>query len=129
MNDMNDLDDKIRKALNTNDAQMLGNPNEGLRLDQQVIAVFRQCNRLMNTIAIVFTFVFMGLGIYCVVRFFDTDVTKELLAWGFGFSMCMIAVSMLKMWFWMEMQRVAITREVKRVELLTARLLQELAAK
>jgi len=129
MNDMNDLDDKIRKALSNEDAAMIGNPNDGLRLDHQVIAVFKGGNLFMNMIAIVFTFVFMGIGIYCVVRFFDTDVTKELLTWGFGFSMCMIAVSMLKLWFWMEMHRIAVTREVKRVELLTARLLQELAAK
>jgi hypothetical protein len=33
---------------------------------------------------------------------------------------------MLKMWFWMEMQRIAVTREVKRVELLTAKLLERM---
>lgn len=129
MNDMNDLDDKIRKALSNKDAAMIGDPNDGLRLDQQVIAVFKHGNRFVNTIAFVFTFVFLGLGIYCVVRFFDTEVTKELIAWGLGFSMCMIAVSMFKLWFWMEMHRIAVTREVKRVELLAARLLQVIQSK
>jgi hypothetical protein len=38
----------------------------------------------------------------------------------------MLAVAMLKMWFWMEMQRIAVTREVKRVELLTAKLLERM---
>lgn len=126
---MNDLDAKIRKALNNSDAAMIGDPNDGLRLDQQLIGVFKGGNRFMNAIAMIFTFVFLGLAIYCVVRFFDTDVTKELLIWGYGFSICALAVSMLKLWFWMEMQRIAVTREVKRVELLTARLLQELASK
>ena len=129
MNDINDLDEKIRKALSRDDAAMIGDPNDGLRLDQQVIGVFKGGNRFMNAIAITFTFVFLGLAIYCVVRFFDTDVTKELIAWGIGFGTCALAVSMLKLWFWMEMQRIAVTREVKRVELLTARLLQELASK
>ena len=129
MTDMNNLDDKIRKALSNEDAEMIGDPNDGLRLDQQVIAVFKGGNRFMNMIAFSFTFVFMGLAIYCVVRFFDTDITKELLIWGFGFSLCVMAVSMLKIWFWMEMQRIAVTREIKRVELLTARLLEELVAK
>ena len=129
MNDMKNLDDQIRKALSNKDAAMIGDPNDGLRIDQQLIAVFKHGNRFMNAIAMIFTLVFLGIGIYCVVRFFETDVTKELLAWGFGFSMCMIAVSMLKLWFWMEMHRIAVTREVKRVELLTARLLQELATK
>ncbi|MBL4864737.1 MAG: hypothetical protein JKY63_07645 [Rhodobiaceae bacterium] len=129
MTDMNDLDEKIRKALSRDDAAMIGHPNDGLRLDHQVIAVFKGGNLFMNAIAMIFTFVFFGLAIYCVVRFFHTDITKELLTWGFGFSTCALAVSMLKMWFWMEMQRIAVTREVKRVELLTARLLQELASK
>jgi len=127
MNDMNDLDNKIRKALSNEDAAMIGDPNDGLRLDQQVLGVFKSGNRFMNGVAMVFTFVFLGLAIYCAVRFFETDVTKELLMWGFGFSMCVLAVSMLKLWFWMEMQRVAVTREVKRVELLSARMLEELA--
>jgi len=128
MNDMNDLDNKIRKALSNDDAAMIGSPEDGLRLDQLVLSVFKSGNRFMNSIAMVFTFVFLGLAIYCAVRFFDTDVTKELLAWGFGFSLCILAVSMFKLWFWMEMHRIAVTREVKRVELLTARLLQELAS-
>jgi Family of unknown function (DUF6768) len=129
MNDMNNLDDKIRKALSQDDAKMLGDPHDGLRLDQLVLSAFKQGNRFINGIAMVFTFVFLAIAIYAVVRFFGTEDTKELLTWGFAFSMCVLAVSMLKLWFWMEMQRVLVTREVKRVELLTARLLQELAAK
>ena len=129
MTDINNLDDQIRRALNPNDAAMIGNPNDGLRLDQQVISVFKNGNRFMNAIAMVFTFVFMGLAIYCVIRFFDTEITKELLIWGFAFTFCFLTISMLKIWFWMEMHRIAVTREVKRVELLTARLLQELNTK
>ena len=126
---MNNLDDQIRKALSPDDAEKIGNPEDGLRLDQQVLGVFQGGNRFMNVIAMIFTFIFLGLAIYCVVRFFETDVTKELIAWGLGASMCFMAISMFKIWFWMEMQRLAVTREVKRVELLTARLLQELASK
>lgn len=126
MSGMNDLDDKIRKALSNDDAAMIGAPEDGLRIDQLMLSTLKTRNKFITMIAFLYTFVFMGLAIWCAVRFFDTDVTKELLAWGFGFSVCVLAVSMLKMWFWMEMQRIAITREVKRVELLTARLLQEL---
>ncbi len=126
---MKNLDDQIRNALSPDDAEMIGDPEDGLRLDQQLIGVFKGGNRFMNAIAMIFTFVFLGLAIYCVVQFHDTNNTKELLAWGFGICLCFMAVSMLKLWFWMEMHRIAVTREVKRVELLTARLLQELAAK
>ena len=129
MNDMNELDEQIRKALSNEDAALIGDPNDGLRLDQQVLSVIQSGNTFMNSIVIIFSLVFFGLSVYCVVRFFGTDITKELLTWGFAFGLCTLAMSMLKIWFWMEMQRLAVTREVKRVELLTARLLEELVAK
>ncbi|MEE8169622.1 MAG: DUF6768 family protein [Phycisphaerae bacterium] len=34
----------------------------------------------------------------------------------------MSAVAMLKIWYWMEMQRIVVMREIKRVELQIARL-------
>jgi Family of unknown function (DUF6768) len=121
---MKDLDDQIRKALNHDENELIGEPEDGLRIDQLMLSTFKSRNKFITVIAFIYTFVFMGLAIWCAIRFFNTDVTKELLTWGFGFTICMMAVSMLKMWFWMEMQRIAITREVKKVELLTARMLQ-----
>lgn len=123
---MNNLDEHIRNALSPDDATMIGDPDDGLRIDQLMLSTLKTRNWFITGVAFVYTFVFLGLAIWCAVRFFGTDVTKEQLAWGFGFTVCTLGVSMLKMWFWMEMQRIAITREVKKVELLTARMLQEL---
>lgn len=123
---MDNLDKQIQDALNPKDRAMLGNPDDGMRIDQLMRATFQTRNKFITAIAFIYTFAFLGLGIWCVVRFFDSTETKHLLAWGFGFSACMLAVSMLKMWFWLEMQRIAVTREVKRVELLTAKLLERM---
>ncbi|MCA9302823.1 MAG: hypothetical protein KC996_01735 [Phycisphaerales bacterium] len=125
---MNNIDEQIRHALNSEEQAMMGDPGDGLRIDQLILSPFRSRNWFITAIAMVYTLVFLGLAIFCAVRFFDASETKILLAWGFGFSFCMLAVSMLKMWFWMEMQRIAVTREVKRVQLLSARLLHELHA-
>ena len=123
---MDNLDKQIREALNPEDRELIGEPEEGLRADQLMLATFRTRNRILTALAFVYTFAFMGLAIWCAVRFFGATETKHQLAWGFAFSFCMMAVAMLKMWFWMEMQRIAVTREVKRVELLTAKLLERL---
>lgn len=122
---MDDLDHKIQNALNDENAKLLGKPNDELRIDQLMISTFRSRNWFVTAVAMLYTLVFLGLGILCAVRFFGTHETKSLLAWGFGFSFCMLAVAMLKMWFWMEMQRISVTREIKRVELLIARLLEQ----
>jgi len=124
---MDNLDKQIRDALNPEDRKLVGNPEDGMRVDQLMLATFKTRNKFITVIAFVYSFAFMGLAVWCAFRFFDATETKHLLAWGFAFSFCMLAVAMLKMWFWMEMQRIAVTREVKRVELLTATLLERLS--
>jgi len=126
---MMNLDDQIRNALSSQDAEMIGGPDDGLRIDQLVFSTFRSRNWLVTGSIVVVSFIVMGLSIWCIVRFFDSQETKDLLTYGFGFLLGMFMISFMKVWFWLEMQRIAITREVKKVELLTARLLQELNAK
>ncbi len=123
---MNNLDDQIRNALSSQDAEMIGGPDDGLRIDQLVFSTFRSRNWLVTGSIFVVSIVVMVISIWCVVRFFDSSETKDLLAYGLGFLLGMCMISMMKVWFWLEMQRIAITREVKKVELLTARMLQEL---
>lgn len=123
---MKTIDDQIRNALSNEDAEMIGGPNDGLRLDQLLISTFQSRNRFITIMIMLVSFVFLGLSIWCAVRFFGAEDTKELLTWGFGFIIGIFAVSFMKIWFWLEMQRIAITREVKKVELLTARLLESI---
>jgi hypothetical protein len=42
--------------------------------------------------------------------------------WATACIMCTAAVALLKTWYWMEMQRIVVMREIKRVELQIARL-------
>ena len=63
-----------------------------------------------------------GLFLYCLVQFFKAEVTKELLKWGFGSVIFMLSVSMLKVFAWMQMDKNAILRELKRLELLISSL-------
>ena len=55
----------------------------------------------------------------------DALVNRTWLAIGFVF--CINAVAMLKLWYFMEMNKNAVTREVKRLELQIARLAKRLS--
>ena len=55
-------------------------------------------------------------AIYCTVQFFNTDVTNELITWGIAGWMCLMIITMLKLFTWMQMDKRAIMRELKRVE-------------
>jgi hypothetical protein len=123
---MNNLDDQIRKALNPSDAEMLGDPDDGLRVDQLVISTFRSRHWIMTVPIVIVSFVVFALTIWCLVEFFDATEVQHMIGWAMGVITGTFMIGFTKIWFWMEMQRIAITREVKRVELLSARLIQKL---
>jgi len=52
-----------------------------------------------------------------------------MLRWGAGFFFTAFVALNAKNWYWMQMERIAMTREIKRVELLVAHLAAELRAR
>jgi hypothetical protein len=60
--------------------------------------------------------------IYCLVQFFNTDNTNELIKWASAGFLSMIAMGMLKLFVWMQMDKNDILREFKRLELQIANL-------
>ena len=68
------------------------------------------------------TAIFMFLAVFCGWRFLHRLDTEEALAWAVGFGFCMFVVGGLKVWFWMEMNKNRVLRELKRIELRLAAL-------
>lgn len=124
---MSTLDDKIRDALNKQDRA-----DPELFPDEQSVwtqwfGIYRGRNRWINMLASAFTFVFFALAVWMTISFFNAETTQSMLAWGLGTLFCMIAVGNLKMWMWMQMDKNAVLREVKRLELQVALLVQRRA--
>ena len=63
------------------------------------------------------TLVFFAFFVYCTVQFFNTDETNELIKWGIGALVFIFGVSFLKVFAWMQMDKNALLRELKRLEL------------
>ena len=68
------------------------------------------------------TVIFFSFFVYCLVQFFGTDITNELIQWGIGIVVSLLGVSMLKIFAWMQMDKKALIREFKRLELQVASL-------
>ncbi len=68
---------------------------------------------LLNVVQVV---AFVG-AVYCGIQFFNTDVTNELIKWGIAGWFCLMVVTLMKLFTWMQMDKQAILRELKRVEL------------
>ncbi len=119
-----ELDDKIREALRADPA--LADPMTEEGWFEMLSQVFRGRRRWLNAHGVIVSIVFFALMIYCAVRFFDAQDTRSMIAWATGFLFCNLAVAMLKLWFWMEMQKNTVLREVKRLELQVLRLVKGL---
>ncbi len=66
-----------------------------------------------------------GVFVYCLVRFFGTESTNELIKWASAGFLCMIFMGMLKLYVWMQMDKNDILSELKRLELQVATLAQK----
>ncbi len=119
---MNELDKKIKEALRQEDAELFEDLGGEPSVFEMIIDTFRGKHWWLSVLTFFWTLVFMVLGILSAVRFFKTDDSRDMMMWALAFIFCMMAVSMLKMWFWMELNKNAITREIKRLELQIARL-------
>ncbi|MBT8273227.1 MAG: hypothetical protein KJO77_05435 [Bacteroidia bacterium] len=68
---------------------------------------------LMNIVTLGF---FVGF-IYCIVQFFGTENTNEMIKWTAGGFLCVMTVGMIKIFLWMQMDKNALLREIKRLEI------------
>jgi hypothetical protein len=118
---MNELDRKIREALPPIEAELLGPPDEP-SMWKEVKQLFQGKLWWISLVVAVAVAAFTLFMVLSVVYFFQAQTEKEMLAWAGAFGFSLIAVSFSRLWFWLILHRNAVVREVKRVELLVARL-------
>lgn len=124
-----DLDDKIKQALQMDAEevkQVLDNENG---LFDQLFGIFRGSMKLWNIFGLVLSLITAALMFWSGYHFYISESVDERLFWGVLLLVFLIGVMVLKIRFWLEMNRYSTSREIKRLELvvaqLTARLTQE----
>jgi len=111
-----DIDQLIKETLTQEEAKFYDDLDEQNVL-QMLGGLFKGKNAWLIVIMNIMTLIFFTLFVYCLVQFFKTEVTNELIKWGIGGFVFLMAVSMLKMFAWMQMDKNALLRELKRLEL------------
>ena len=119
---MNELDKKIREALRKEDAELFDDFGAEPSVFEMIFETFRGRHWWLSAITVFWSLVFFVLAIFSATKAVGTEDPSERTIWALAFVFCVLAVSMLKMWFFMEMNKNAITREIKRLELQIARL-------
>ncbi len=124
---MEDIDQLIKETLTKEEAKFYDD------LDEQgvfamILGIFKGKNKWIMFMMNVMTLVFFVLFIYCLVKFFQAEATKELIKWSIGTIIFLLGVSMLKMFSWMQMDKNALLREMKRLELQVSSLANKLSS-
>ena len=126
---MNELDKKIREALRAENADLAGDFDSEPSIFETLFETFRGKHRWLVFLSIFWTVVFMALAVLSVIQFFRAEETRDLVMWAAASALFLSGVSMMKVWFWMELNKNAVTREIKRLELQIARLAGRLKEK
>ena len=121
-----EFDDKIKQALGAEDAEFYAEFAQEPSLLEQGLELFQIRNRWVIVLMTIVMPIFVVIGFYSLWRFFGAQETKALVGWAMGFGSCMSALSMMKIWIWMQMEKNNTIREIKRLELQVARLTQRL---
>ena len=123
--DREKIDELIKETLNQEEAKFYDELEEQ-NLIGKLGEVFKGKMGWLAIVMNVFHLVIFGLLIYCIVQFFGTNETNELIKWASAGFLCMIAMGMLKVYIWMQMDKNDILREMKRLELQVATLFSKL---
>lgn len=112
---MTKLDDDIRKALGDGDVPYNLDREEGVF--RQMAGIFRGRMRWMAIVATVESIVFSVLIVVAAEEFFQTEETKWQIFYATSVLLLTMLLLLVKLWGWMLMNRYAIQREMKRLEL------------
>jgi hypothetical protein len=118
---MEDIDKLIKETLTQEEAKFYEELDEQ-NVFEMIFGLFKGKNKWIMYLMNVMTLVFFGLFVYCTIQFFNTQIIHEMIKWGIGGIVFLLGVSMLKVFAWMQMDKNALLREMKRLELIVSSL-------
>ncbi len=110
------IDELIKQALSEEESEILERLKEQT-VFEQLMANFQGKMKWIAMYSAFMMLVIFALSVYCFIEFLQAEEVKQMLLWGAGMGMGMMAVGLLKTWHWMQMDKNAVLREIKRLEL------------
>jgi hypothetical protein len=124
---MTQAEDAIRRALSPEDLRAYDALARDLSPFEEALNAFNTQYRLFAVASWAGGVLMLLASAYCLWRFAQAPDTRGMLVWGGGAAFALFSLGLLKMWFFLEMQKNSIVREVKRLEFQVASLATLLA--
>ena len=119
---MTDFDDRLRTALDADDEAFLSELESERGMFAQIGDTFSGPLGGWAKLIFVILFPMSGFMFYAVWQMFTVEGTREIILWSIGALATVIAVGLVKQWFFERMNLMAVLRELKRIELRIARI-------
>lgn len=116
-----EIDQIIKETLTQEEARFYDDLDE-LNVFEKIWGTFKGKEGWILVIMNIIIMAFLVLFIYCIVGFFNTDVTNELILWSVGGLFSALFISMIKIYVWQLIHKNDVLRELKRIELQMAAL-------
>lgn len=119
---MNDVNKKILDAMQQEQEEV---SEEQANVLQLIGRSFRGTFKFTAIAIITLQLIFAGLTIYCGYQMFAEPIAGNKLHWQLGALISFIIFVAMRLWMFMELNRLSVLREIKRVELQLALLAKE----
>jgi len=123
---MIDIDEKILEALNNDDKEVMDSYGEEWGLFRLIAESFRGKMKVMVIAVFVFILVFAVILVFSAINFFSVEDIGMKLNWFAVGITALIVVALLRLWYFMELNRLSVVREIKRLELQVSLLAKKL---
>lgn len=114
---MTNIDQEIRKALMEGQSDEIQELGQEQNLWEMTMRAFQGHNRWNAILGVIGGIIVMAVGIYALIHFIDSTDSREIAIYGALFIFSLVSLIAMKLWFWMEMSRLSIIREILRLEL------------
>jgi hypothetical protein len=116
MSTLHDIDSLIKETLTEEEAKFYDELDEQ-GLIGSIKSIFSGKLGWLAVIMNIINLGVFGFLIYSFIQFFNVTETNELIKWGLAIGISISFMSMIKLYGWMQMEKRAILREMKRLEL------------
>ncbi len=119
--EMEQIDALIKQALTEEEAKFYEELNEQ-NLFGKLEGVYKGKMGWLAVVMNLVTLALFGCFVFSIVKFLSAEFPTDLIQWAATGFLSIMAVGMLKLYFWMQMDKNDLKRELKRIELQIAAL-------
>lgn len=122
-----EIDRLITESLSKDEAEFYKQFDEE-NIFKKWINVYKGKDGWLAVLLTILNILFVIIAIYFAYHVINEESVLELLRYSVGFFFSMIIIAMLEIWIWMEIQKNAVLREIKRLEFQVAVLMEKTEA-